>query len=49
MHLMAQGLYNHSTMAVDSDEEMMMDEMNGSYKSQGSVGSPEMSESSKTG
>lgn len=42
MHLMAQGLYNHSTMAVDSDEEMMMDEMN--YKSP----SP-MSESSKTG
>lgn len=46
MHLMAQGLYNHSTMAVDSDEEMMMDEMNGSYKS---AASPEMSESSKTG
>ncbi|KAH9389471.1 homeobox protein [Tyrophagus putrescentiae] len=42
MHLMAQGLYNHSTMAMDSDEEMMMDGMN--YKSP----SP-MSESSKTG
>ena len=24
LHLMAQGLYNHSTMAIDDDDEMMM-------------------------
>ncbi|UXI17948.1 distal-less [Sarcoptes scabiei] len=39
LHLMAQGLYNHSTMPIDSD-----DELDENYKAQ----SPGLSESSKT-
>lgn len=40
LHLMAQGLYNHSTMAIDSD-----DEIDENYKT---ASSPGLSESSKT-